>query len=174
MYEIRMTKTFRKDAERCRKRGYDMELLKTAIRLLESDGKLPATYRPHKLSAQYDGCWECHLKPDWLLIWEQNDTELVLLFTGTGTHSDLFWFTLPNFITHKILPPHTPCGGSIIFYRGGSPLDPWCLSMVLDIGCRQIPARYLSLWQVQSNKQWFSPKTLAKINILLYLCTRNI
>ena len=90
MYEIRMTKTFRKDAERCRKRGYDMELLKTAIRLLESDGKLPATYRPHKLSAQYDGCWECHLKPDWLLIWEQNDNELVLLFTGTGTHSDLF------------------------------------------------------------------------------------
>ena len=90
MYEIRMTKTFRKDAERCRRRGYDMELLKTAIRLLETDGKLPATYHPHKLSAQYNGCWECHLKPDWLLIWEQNDTELVLLFTGTGTHSDLF------------------------------------------------------------------------------------
>lgn len=42
MYEIRMTKTFRKDAECCRKRGYDMELLKTAIRLLEADGQLPA------------------------------------------------------------------------------------------------------------------------------------
>ena len=85
-----MTKTFRKDTERCRKRGYDMELLKTAIQLLEADGKFPAKYRPHTLSAQYNGCWECHLKPDWLLIWEQNDTELVLLFTGTGTHSDLF------------------------------------------------------------------------------------
>ena len=45
MYEIRMTKTFRKDTERCRKRGYDMELLKSAIRFLEVDGKLPATYR---------------------------------------------------------------------------------------------------------------------------------
>ena len=42
MYKIRMTKTFRKDTERCRKRGYDMELLKTAIRLLEADGQLPA------------------------------------------------------------------------------------------------------------------------------------
>lgn len=90
MYEVRMTKTFRKDTERCRKRGYDMELLKAAIRLLEANGKLPASYRPHKLSGQYGGCWECHLKSDWLLIWEQNDTELILLFTGTGTHSDLF------------------------------------------------------------------------------------
>lgn len=90
MYEIRMTKTFRKDTERCRKRGYNMELLKTAIRLLEADGKLPSAYRPHKLSSDYAGCWECHLKGDWLLIWEQNDTELTLLFTGTGTHSDLF------------------------------------------------------------------------------------
>ena len=45
MYEVRMTKTFRKDTERCRKRGYDMELLKTAIRILEADGKLPAEYR---------------------------------------------------------------------------------------------------------------------------------
>ena len=65
-----MTKTFRKDAECCRKRGYDMELLKTAIRLLEADGQLPAIYHPHKLSGQYTGTWECHLKPNWLLIWE--------------------------------------------------------------------------------------------------------
>ena len=90
MYKIRMTKTFRKDTERCRKRGYDMELLKTAIRLLEADGKLPESYSPHKLYGDYGGCWECHLKPDWFLIWEQNDMELTLLFTGTGTHSDLF------------------------------------------------------------------------------------
>lgn len=89
-YEVRMTRTFRKDTERCRKRGLDMELLKTAVRLLEANGKLPAEYLPHKLTGNYAGCWECHLKPDWLLIWEQNDTELILLFTGTGTHSDLF------------------------------------------------------------------------------------
>jgi mRNA interferase YafQ len=89
MYQIRMTKTFRKDTERCRKRGCDMELLKTAIRLLEASGKLPESYRPHKLSGNYGGCWECHLKADWLMIWEQNDTELTLLFTGTGTHSSV-------------------------------------------------------------------------------------
>ena len=90
MYAVKMTRTFRKDTERCRKRGLDLELLKTAIRILESDGKLPAVYRPHKLTGNYAGCWECHLMPDWLLIWEQNDKELTLLFTGTGTHSDLF------------------------------------------------------------------------------------
>lgn len=85
-----MTRTFRKDTERCRKRGYDMNLLKTAICLLLDNGQLPANYRPHKLSGDFAGCWECHLKPDWLLIWEQDDTKLTLLFTGTGTHSDLF------------------------------------------------------------------------------------
>ena len=90
MYEVRMTKTFRKDVERFRKRGYDLNILKNAIRQLERDGLLPQTYRPHKLSGQYAGSWECHLKGDWLLVWEQNDTELTLLFTGSGTHSDLF------------------------------------------------------------------------------------
>ena len=90
MYEVRITKTFRKDTERCRKRGYDMELLKQAIRLLEANGKLPSSYRPHKLSGNYEGCWECHIKGDWLLIWEQNDAAFTLLFTGTGTHADLF------------------------------------------------------------------------------------
>ena len=67
-----------------------MELLKSAIRLLEADGQLPSTYHPHKLSGNYEGSWECHLKSDWLLVWEQNDFELTLLFTGTGTHSDIF------------------------------------------------------------------------------------
>ena len=46
--------------------------------------------KPHKLSGDYVGCWECHIKPDWLLVWEQNDTELVLHMTNTGTHSDIF------------------------------------------------------------------------------------
>lgn len=67
-----------------------MAVLKTAIHLLATDGNLPGEYCPHKLTGEYLGCWECHLKPDWLLIWEQNDSELTLLFTGTGSHSDLF------------------------------------------------------------------------------------
>ena len=89
-YTIIPSKRFLKDMKRCEKRGYNMQLIKDAIEQLAETGTLPATYRPHKLSGQYAGMWECHLKPDWLLIWEQNDTELILLFTGTGTHSDLF------------------------------------------------------------------------------------
>ena len=58
--------------------------------MLEAEGKLPSAYLPHKLMGNYADCWECHLKPDWLLAWEQNDMELTLLFTGTGTNSDLF------------------------------------------------------------------------------------
>ena len=90
MYTVSMTKTFRQDSERCRRRGYNMELLKMAIKLLEVNGSLPASYRPHKLSGNYANSWECHIKGDWLMVWEQNDMELTLLFTGTGTHSDLF------------------------------------------------------------------------------------
>ena len=89
-YTIIPSKRFMKDMKHCEKRGYNMQLIKDAIAQLAEKGTLPATYRPHKLSGQYAGMWECHLKPDWLLIWEQNDTELILLFTGTGTHSDLF------------------------------------------------------------------------------------
>ena len=89
-YKIIPSRRFLKDLKRCEKRGYDMAVLKTAIHLLATDGNLPGEYRPHKLTGEYLGCWECHLKPDWLLIWEQNDSELTLLFTGTGSHSDLF------------------------------------------------------------------------------------
>lgn len=89
-YTIIPSTRFKKDMKRCEKRGYNMQLVKDAIVLLAETGTLPEKYRPHKLSGQYVGTWECHLKPDWLLIWEQNDTELILLFTGTGTLSDLF------------------------------------------------------------------------------------
>ena len=45
---------------------------------------------PHKLAGEYAGCWECHMQPDWLLIWRQNDLELELILVDTGSHSDLF------------------------------------------------------------------------------------
>ncbi len=90
MYEIRISNRFKKQVRLCDKRGYDMTLLEKAIDTLANTGTLPPVYRAHKLSGDYDGLWECHIKGDWLLIWEQNDRELYLLFTGTGTHSDLF------------------------------------------------------------------------------------
>ena len=49
-----------------------------------------AEYRPHKLQGKYKGCWECHINPDWLLVWEQDDRQLRLILVDTGSHSDLF------------------------------------------------------------------------------------
>ena len=72
------------------KRGLDLQLIHDAIALLRTTGTLPMKYRPHKLSGKLQGVWECHIEPDWLMTWEQNDTELTLLFLQTGTHSDLF------------------------------------------------------------------------------------
>ncbi len=90
MYTIKTTNRFEKEVKLCKKRGYDMSLLRRVMELLAKDGKLPAQYKPHKRSGNYAGCWECHIKPDWLFVWQQNDHELILLFTNTGTHADLF------------------------------------------------------------------------------------
>lgn len=89
-YHIDYTKRFDKALKKCYKRGLDVEKLRLVISMLENEGSLPPKYRPHKLSGDYEGCWECHVESDWLLIWEQNDTKLTLLMLDTGSHSDLF------------------------------------------------------------------------------------
>ena len=90
MYKLNTTNQFEIDLRRCIKRGFPIEELRKVIGLLVSDGKLPQQYKSHKLSGNHSGEWECHIKPDWLLLWEQNDTELTLLMLNTGTHSDIF------------------------------------------------------------------------------------
>lgn len=90
MYTIKTTKQFDKSFKRCLKRRYDPELLWQVIETLKETGTLPEPYHPHKLSGRQEGLWECHIKGDWLLIWQQNDTELILILTDTGTHADLF------------------------------------------------------------------------------------
>jgi mRNA interferase YafQ len=90
MYPIQTTKRFEKDVLRCKRRGLNIALLKEAMVILEKTGKLPEKYKPHKLLGKYADCWECHIKPDWLLIWQQNDNLLTLLFLNTGSHSNLF------------------------------------------------------------------------------------
>ena len=90
MYRIGYTTRFKKDFKRCMKRGLDVSITEKAIEILQVNGNLPVIYKPHKLSGNYADCWECHLQPDWLMVWKQNDTELILLFLNTGTHSDLF------------------------------------------------------------------------------------
>lgn len=72
------------------KRNLDPELLWEVIEILQETGTLPERYRAHKLSGTFEGLWECHIKGDWLLIWQQNDMELILIMTDTGTHADLF------------------------------------------------------------------------------------
>lgn len=90
MYTLRYTNQFKKDLKRCQKRGLDLSLLQKVLEILQKTGSLPLEYKPHLLSGQFAGCWECHIKPDWLLVWEQNEAELTLLLLNTGTHSDLF------------------------------------------------------------------------------------
>lgn len=90
MYELEYTNSFKKDLKTCKRRGYNLQLLQDAIDILQERGTLPEQYRPHKLSGKFEGLWECHIKGDWLLIWQQNDTELILIMTDIGTYSDLF------------------------------------------------------------------------------------
>lgn len=90
IYSVETTKRFDKALKKCIKRGLNMEHFKECINILSTSGTLPAKYRPHRLVGTYAGAWECHIEPDWLLVWEQNDTELILLLIDTGSHSDLF------------------------------------------------------------------------------------
>lgn len=89
-YIVRTTHHFDKDLLRCNKRGPDLQCIYEAIRLLSEFGKLPAKYKPHKLKGNMKGIWECHIQPDWLMTWNQDDKHLTLLFLQTGTHSDIF------------------------------------------------------------------------------------
>lgn len=91
------TNKFEKDLKLCKKRNYDLEAIKDIIKRLINDEPLEEKHRPHLLSGNYSGFWECHIKPDWLLIYqfsEQKDEndEIIdcVIFVRTGTHSDLF------------------------------------------------------------------------------------
>ena len=90
MYTLRTTQEFDKDVKRCKKNGRNMQLLRDVVELLEENGSVPDSYKPHMLHDEYVGLWECHIEEDWLLVWRQNDKRLTLLLTNTGTHKDLF------------------------------------------------------------------------------------
>ena len=90
MLTIKYQAAFKKDYKRVKKRGYDIRLLEKTIALLAEGKALPAEYRDHALVGDYSGCRECHIVPDWLLVYEIVEDELLLYLTRTGTHSDLF------------------------------------------------------------------------------------
>ena len=89
-YTVIITNQFKKDFRHCIKRGLDMKLITDAMDLLKATGKLPDRYHPHPLKGDRKGQWECHIQPNWLMTWEQNDKQLTLLFLETGTHADIF------------------------------------------------------------------------------------
>lgn len=89
-YTIKPTKKFQKDLKRVQKWGYDISLIKEIIRKLSNGEPLPPRNKDHNLSGNYANCRECHIAPDWLLIYEIYEEELYLYLTRTGTHSDLF------------------------------------------------------------------------------------
>jgi len=89
-YTVRPTSRFQKDLKRIAKRGYNTELLTTVIKKLANGEPLAQKHRDHALTGDYAGCRECHITPDWLLIYEISGDTLLLYLTRTGTHSDLF------------------------------------------------------------------------------------
>jgi len=90
IFEVKTTGRFKKDYKVMQKRGVKMELLHEVIGILQRGEPLPERYRDHPLSGTYSGHRECHIKPDWLLVYYVEKHILVLTLTRTGTHSDLF------------------------------------------------------------------------------------
>lgn len=89
-YDVTTTKRFDREVAKCVKRGYDMKGLRTVIRMLSETGTLTKEYRPHKLKGDLNGTMECHVHPDWILIYEKDDGIRLIRLLRTGTHADLY------------------------------------------------------------------------------------
>ena len=89
-YELRITGECRQNLKRCKKRGLPMNELWAVVEKLLCGEALEEKFHAHQLRGNRQGQWECHIRPDWLLIWEQHDKELILILVNAGTHSDLF------------------------------------------------------------------------------------
>ncbi|MBO4851256.1 MAG: type II toxin-antitoxin system YafQ family toxin [Prevotella sp.] len=89
-YRLKVTGEFKKDLKRCQKRGLPLNELWDVVKMLLDGETLDAKYHAHILQGNRKGQWECHIRPNWLLVWEQYETELVLVMLNTGSHSDLF------------------------------------------------------------------------------------
>lgn len=89
-YRLKKTKRFDKDVELAKRRGKNLDKLFDLIGKLAEGKELEPRYKDHSLSGEYQGCRECHIEPDWLLVYEIFDDCLILVLNRTGTHSDLF------------------------------------------------------------------------------------
>lgn len=88
MLQVSFAGKFKKDYKLCQKRGYNITLLQSAIDILAIPQPLPQKNKDHSLIGNYAGYRECHILPDWLLIYQQTQDELILY--RTGSHADLF------------------------------------------------------------------------------------
>lgn len=89
-YEVKLTSQFKRDLKLARRQGKDIDKLFDVISTIAEGKKLDEKYRDHNLNGDYAGCRECHVEPDWLLIYEVMDQVLVLMLYRVGTHSELF------------------------------------------------------------------------------------
>ena len=90
MLNIVSSNRFKKDLKLAIRRGYNISLLEELVNKLAMGEILEKKYRDHELSGDFKGLRECHITPDWLLVYQIVDSELVLYLSRTGTHSDLF------------------------------------------------------------------------------------
>ena len=89
-FELILTGRFKKSLKLAKKRGLDLTLLDNVITMLQNDIPLEEKYRDHELKGKYQGFRECHIQPDWLLIYLKENDVLTLTLVDTGTHTDLF------------------------------------------------------------------------------------
>ncbi|GHU60064.1 hypothetical protein FACS1894133_7760 [Clostridia bacterium] len=89
-YEIKLSARFKRDLKTCRKRGYDMDKLNAVVELLSQGATLPLKNRDRDLEGNCEGFRECHITPDWLLVYRHDKDVLVLYLFRSGMHSDLF------------------------------------------------------------------------------------
>lgn len=90
MLDVILSNQFKKDLKLANKRGYDLNLLNEVVDKLANEEILDEKYKDHDLSGNYKGFRECHIQPDWLLVYRVNNNDLFLFLSRTGTHSDLF------------------------------------------------------------------------------------
>ena len=88
--QVQWTTQFKKDYKLAAKRGRNMEALDNVIRMIANETALPQKYYDHALSGNFKGFRECHIEPDWLLVYAVEKNVLILTLFRTGTHSDLF------------------------------------------------------------------------------------
>ncbi|MEJ2682549.1 MAG: type II toxin-antitoxin system YafQ family toxin [Gammaproteobacteria bacterium] len=90
MYEIFATNKFKRDIKKCKRQNKSIPKLQTILELLTAGEALPASNRDHNLTGNYASHRECHIEPDWLLIYRINEEEKLIELVRTGSHSELF------------------------------------------------------------------------------------